>query len=709
MNKNEYTHRMLHKAATGEREGGIIANIARNILEPLNPETAKLLKPARLSENDRFHISMGQEGRTFVVRAHAELNGERVSASHAAILWMRNIPEKKDLRYDAYEVAATDISALIINANIGQGGERAEFTEDAKMTYDYLLARFLKQTISAQQRALFKVRGEAPDIKEWIPDFVEHPDPEKQLSVYQKVGLIGQIEQEGNAEFMEQGTGKTPIAIARVQIEAHRKYARTKQMYKVLVCCPKNVRYNWQKEIHRFAIYPGLTTVLTGGELGRFKLLLEAMVDEGGCEYSVIICSYETISRSWAAISAIPWDLIIADESHMIKWHRADRTQRMLQLRDVQDEKAADLNSKSKVRVVSPARLVLTGTPVANHLYDLYTQLEFLGEGMSGFNSFENFRSFYGKHERKEHTDEGETKTDENTYSNLPFLQERLARIAFMITKKEALPHLPPKLTEFISVEMTKPQREAYVQLQERLILEIEAKEAEAAAQGRKMTVQNILTMLLRLAQITSGFLSWDPITDADGNLIQPKVIEPFDPNPKIDELVARIKQTGEKSKVLVWACFVPDLKAIDARLTAEGIDHVLYYGQTNDEDRKTAEDRFNNDPKCKVLIGNASAGGTGLNLRGYNPEAEVDHGCNCDTVIYFSQDWSMIKRSQSEDRAHRRGTRVPVTYVDLCVPGTIDEVIRDRVVQKVENANKIADVKEVMRRVLETAPEEED
>jgi hypothetical protein len=160
---------------------------------------------------------------------------------------------------------------------------------------------------------------------------------------------------------------------------------------------------------------------------------------------------------------------------------------------------------------------------------------------------------------------------------------------------------------------------------------------------------------------------------------------------------------------------------------------------------------KFNCDPNCTVFIGNPAAGGTGLNLLGYDtklykPEPvmegvnqiaaivmdndwmsynEMDcrweedpNGINCfdsyekhyvktalpptycDHVIYYAQNWSYPHRAQSEDRAHRRGTTTHVRYTDLVVPGSIDEEIRVRVVEKKVSATKIQDVRSVLQRI---------
>lgn len=725
-------------------DDGTVAGLARAILEPLCEETAQLLRPARLSDADRLKVSLNEDGSKFVVHAYGHhvpkpdpqiqkvrelmargdvtdagargmleafscitipagktvaewlADEERERQERASFIdaswnakqkWQQNVPEREDIGKNRWELAATDITSLIINANWPD--DKVVWDAEARALHMLNLSRFMKQTLNSHHRANYKVNKKVPEL---ASDWVDHP--ERPLADYQRVACHCTIDEEGAALFMEQGTGKTAPTIQRIMIQAHRHYqreciaaavdGRKRQLYRAIIVCPKNVRFNWQKEMEAFATRPGKVTVLRGGQLNRMKLLLETIAtDDEDSEYAMIVCSYETVKRSWDIIRMMPWNLAVLDESHMIKSRRADRGQTMLQLRNISEE-----------------RMILTGTPVCNSLMDLYMQLEFLGEGMSGFSSWEKFKSFYGSYERA-----GNSQHEKLVgYQNLPFLKERLARIAFQITKREALPNLPAKLDRVVEVEMSKKQRDAYIKLQTQLALEIEDG-------SKKMLAQHILVKLLRLAQITSGFMAWDATVDPEtGDVTGARSIEYFDPIPKVEAIVEDIKSYGEDEKVIIWACFRPDIAALTARLKREGIPYVEFTGSTSDEDRQEAERRFNqlHARECKVFVGNPAAGGTGLNLRGYDPSTE-DHGCNCTQVGYMSQGWSMVHRNQSADRAHRRGTRLPVTYTDYVVPGTIDEEIRLRVLGKTMNANEIQDVREIMKRVLETIPDEED
>lgn len=249
---------------------------------------------------------------------------------------------------------------------------------------------------------------------------------------------------------------------------------------------------------------------------------------------------------------------------------------------------------------------------------------------------------------------------------------------------------------------MTPRQQEVYEQVASQLATEIENELEHGDL--KQLTVTNILTRLLRLAQITAGFVAYDEVTNDMGDVLSPKGVEMFPDSPKMVTLLEMLKEKGPNDKTLVWSCFVPSIRAISAMLTANGIDHECYYGAMTDEQRKNAEYRFNFDPKCKVLVGNPAAGGVGLNLLGYPPGTNGETGITtrCNHEIYVAQNWSAVQRAQSEDRAHRRGTLEPVRITDLCVPASIDQEIRARVLVKRIIADEIGDIREILKNILE-------
>ncbi len=658
--------------------------ITQKFIEPLNENTKNLLAPISLMPNDRLHVELDEKGKRFVFTFFAVTsNNEQTKPSWCSRKFIQRIPERKKLvnvLAETWTVAGTDFTAILLNAI--WPSEKMTFTKEAKMLYEYLLLRFLKQTDSSRIKAAYRLKGEVPEMPK---DFVDHPT--FPLMSFQKVALITQIDQEGANEWMEQGTGKTPIIISRICYEAHRLYLKEKRMYRALIVVPKNMRMNWHNKYVDFATRPGKLTVLRGGKLTRVKLMIEAFKFDKDSEYTVMICSYDAVLRSWEALRMIEWDLCVLDEAHMIKSSRTKRWKKIQELRELCKQRAG-----------------LTGTPLANTLFDVYTQLEWLGEGLSGFSTYKAFKSYYGRFVRPDGDGQREILRG---YQNLPVLQERFSRLCFMITLHEALPELPRQTYDVLEIEMTRFQRDCYTRLQKQLAIEIEAETTKE--KNKQLTAGHILTKLLRLSQITAGYLKWDVQIDDDGKVLNPDALyEEIEPNPKVEVIIELLKNKTEKEKTIIWTNWIPVIKMLARRFTKEGIKHVLYYGKTKDDDRQIAQDTYNDDPSVRVFLGNPACGGVGLDLWGYNPKwlnTKKDHGCNTTQMIYYSQNWSMIHRSQSERRATRKFTRVSVQTTDLIVPSTIDEEIAIRVLNKKLTAMELQDVRVVMARILKAVP----
>ena len=296
---------------------------------------------------------------------------------------------------------------------------------------------------------------------------------------------------------------------------------------------------------------------------------------------------------------------------------------------------------------------------------------------------------------------------------NLPFMKERLARYTFFVRQADVQPDLPDRVYDIVEVDISSYQTNIYTQMRDQLAIEASsALDAAEFGSNRNLVVNNVLTKMLKLAQITSGFIKYPQVLDEmTGEVFSEEAIDRFDPDHKLESLIHMLKRKDPNDKTIVWSCWVPNIRTIRARLEIEGIDAVSFYGATKDADRVIAEERFNCDPNCRVFIGNPLAGGTGLNLLGYPPEGhEVyaktgktpdDWQTNANHVIYYSQNWSPTARSQSEKRAHRRGTREPVRITDLVVPGTIDQEIREVVAVKQISAMEVSDLRKILNSVL--------
>lgn len=685
---------------------------ARQVIDPLCPETEGQFKELTLQRNDRLVVWLDKTGEKLLAKVEALVplqdesrleetgcDGKRWERWGRPSFYARDfflrVPEtgivdnraRDPAMVDVRWMAATDYTALLIKCLWPE--DRVVYrTDHARVLVEYLYLRFQRQAKFSEAVARFKLLKQQPELPERFQDaWHEHHDPSLRLADYQRAVCIASIGMEACAYFMEAGTGKTAPSIQRVCVEgtAHRR--ATGKMYRALVVCPPQVRLNWQLEFRRFATTPGKVTVVRGGKIKRVSLLTEAIAHEEGCDYSVAIIGYDSFVESIEPFKMVPWDIVIFDESHKFKSHSTQR-----------------FHKCAEIREVGRQRQILTGTPIGNSLMDLFAQFEVMGKGLSGFATWQGYKRFHGVWEA---TDSGATGVERLVGArNVPMLQERLARLSFMITKAEAGLKLPEKVYSTIEVEMTPRQADAYKQLSEQLALEIED---ALSNQTNQLVVENVLTKLLRLAHVTSGFVSFPEVRSDDGALVRERFVQQIPGgNPKIDALVELLTDEGRPrtSKAVVWACWREDIHRISERLASEGIEHALYYGSTPMSERDGIVHRFNHDPALRVLVCNADTAGEGLNLVGYCvdsscPQHATSQTTRCDMAVFFSQTWSSLARSQAEDRTHRRGTRSSVQVVDMVVPGSIDEEIRSRVLEKREMARTVTDVREVLSNVL--------
>jgi SNF2 family DNA or RNA helicase len=224
------------------------------------------------------------------------------------------------------------------------------------------------------------------------------------------------------------------------------------------------------------------------------------------------------------------------------------------------------------------------------------------------------------------------------SYQNTEELIEKVESHSFRVLKKDCL-DLPPKVYQRHIVPMTKAQEKLYVQMKKNFVTEL---------RGDTLTAPEAITRLLRLQQIICG---WFPSEDK---------LNPIEnSNARLDALKEVLSDINDK--VIIWARFKADLRAIEGML---GDQAVTYHGDVSNDMRAIAVDRFQNDPSIKYFIGQPQSGGIGLTLTAAS------------YAIYYSNDFNLETRLQSEDRCHRIGTKKSVTYIDFETPKTIDTKI---------------------------------
>jgi SNF2 family DNA or RNA helicase len=243
-----------------------------------------------------------------------------------------------------------------------------------------------------------------------------------------------------------------------------------------------------------------------------------------------------------------------------------------------------------------------------------------------------------------------------DVFQNLGELSEKVKGFSYRVLKEDCL-DLPPK--NFIKryVTLTADQKRIYEQMK---------KEAMAILNGKVTTTMTVLTQLMRLHQITCGHFTAD-----DGST---QAVE----SNRLNELMSILEETD--GKAIIWANYQLSVGEIVQRIIKEyGKDsYVHYYGLTSQEDRQDNIRKFQNNPKCRFLIGTPQTGGYGITLTQAN------------TVIYYSNGYDLEKRLQSEDRAHRIGQKKNVTYIDLIAEDTVDEKIVKALRDKINIASEV-------------------
>lgn len=454
------------------------------------------------------------------------------------------------------------------------------------------------------------------------------------------------------ALLMEMGTGKTKVAIDT----AAWLYLRGK-IRLLVVIAPNGVHRNWvDREIP--AHMPEWCNPLTlawSSSLDTTKkgrALIDSVcwgADHAGLR--VVAFNVEAFQQLKGKarmllermLTAMP-AMLVLDESSRIKTPGATRTKTL-----------CTLSKKARYR------RILTGTPVTNSPLDLYSQFKFLGDGYLGFDNFYSFKHHYAEWSKEHNWKAGKDYEKLVGYRNLPELTQRVEALSYRVLKRDCL-DLPPKLYQQRSVEMTDQQEALYERLRKQTLLEVE--------QG-SITMQNVLTRMLRLQQVLGGFITTD-----DGKDVS--IFERHRDNPRIMALLDYVEECS--GKAIVWARFIPEIKALAASLRAVyGPDSVVeYWGDISKEDRERAVNSFQDDHTVRFFVGNQTTGGIGLTLTA----AEYMH--------YYSNNFSYEVRTQSEDRPHRSGLTHAVTYVDYTTPGTLDEHITTALLRKYDVARQI-------------------
>ena len=435
------------------------------------------------------------------------------------------------------------------------------------------------------------------------------------LRDYQQTGFywLAQLSHWGVGACLadDMGLGKTIQALAAILLRS--SHGPT------LIVAPLSVTSNWQDEASRFA--PTLNVIVFGpGDRQQTIDNLQA--------FDLLIVSYGLLPLETELLSGVKWQTVVLDEAQAIKNMQTKR-------------------SKAAMDLQAEFRVITTGTPVENHLSELWTLFNFLNPGLLG--SYKKFNEKFAIPIERD---------QDNEVRNLlrklirPFILRRL--------KSDVLQELPAKTEITLEVEMSNDELLLYEAQRLKALENIDAHSGEGAGQ----THLRILGEIMKLRRLC-----------CNPSLVLPDCKIASSKLKVFGDTLQELRDNNHKA--LVFSQFVGHLKIIRHYLETKNISYQYLDGSTSLKDRKLRITDFQNGQGDVFLI-SLKAGGAGLNLTA------------ADYVIHMDPWWNPAVEDQASDRAHRIGQKRPVTVYRLVVKNSIEEQIVDLHKQKRDLADSL-------------------
>lgn len=429
----------------------------------------------------------------------------------------------------------------------------------------------------------------------------------------------------GAALLVEMGCGKSLISVAVAGALFNERRIRN-----LLIVCPLSICGVWEEEFSKFADFDYNLKILKGS----LEKKIETLYSLEGRALQIVVVNYESVWRIERQIKNWHPDMIICDESHKIKSHNI-----------------AASKSIHKLGEKTMYRLILTGTAITNKAIDIFSQYKFLEPRIFG-KSFYTFRNHYfnlvgyGNH------------TPVLKESMKDELKNKIHSIAFVAKKSECLDL--PETTEIIrKVELEPYAMNTYKHL---------VRDSFAELKNSEITVTNVLTKILRLSQLTGGFLG-----DDEGKKVHQ--ISKAKLN-ALDDIIDDVTSSGKK--LVIMARFIPEIAAIKKLLIDKGLRFSIITGEIKNRADEIA--KFQNDTDVLVFIGQIATAGLGITLTAAS------------TMVFYSLDYSMSNFEQAKARIHRTGQKENCTYIYLIASNTVDEKIMKALKNKVNLAKSLID-----------------
>lgn len=453
----------------------------------------------------------------------------------------------------------------------------------------YPLARLLSAVTTAGDEAWQSLQ------QEWQQEVACPPELLTALRDYQKEGVrwMATLAHHGFGACLadDMGLGKTLQALILLRMRQH--------LGPALVVVPKSVVTNWQEEVARFA--PELEVVVFENPAEREALIQEARPGQ------IVLVNYGMLGSLAQALKSRHWSSMVLDEAQQIKNAGTQRAKLLFQLD-------------------GDFRLALSGTPIENHLGELWSLFAFINPGLLG--SLSEFKRRFGKAVK-----------DPRHMSLLravisPFILRRL--------KQQVLTELPDKTEIIHHISLSPEERQLYEATRREVVQQVQS------ADGRAL--MHVLSGLTRLRRLCCS-----------PQLVMPEWSQT---SSKLDEAMGLLEEAIDGGhRVLVFSQFVDLLSLLRARIEQRQWDYCYLDGGCSAKSRQESILRFRHEPVPLFLI-SLKAGGTGLNLT------------QADTVLHLDPWWNPAVEDQASDRAHRMGQTQPVTVYRLVCEQTVEEKI---------------------------------
>ena len=405
----------------------------------------------------------------------------------------------------------------------------------------------------------------------------------------------------------DMGLGKTIETIAFINTIKNDK--------PILIVSPKSLVFNWVSEFNKFAkdipVYPIIGTIEE-----RKKIIKKIKNDKFG----VYFISYDSLRNEYENLLDFNFDLVILDEAQFIKNMHAKKTNAVKQMNALHT-------------------IALTGTPIENNIYDLWSIFDFLMPHY--LLDYEDFKDSY-------ESDEEYVKIVKNKVA--PFILRR--------RKEDVLKDLPEKYEVIMTTEMSVEQRKLYDAFRLKAKEELKSKDGGSHV----MEVLSIITRLRQICVDPSTFV--DNFTGESGKITMLKEI-----------IENKLK---DNHRFLIFSQFVSALNIVKNEIEKMGIKYFMITGDTSAKKRLRICNEFNANEEFKIVLISLKAGGTGLNLVG------------ADVVIHLDPWWNYSAQNQASDRAHRIGQTRTVEVIKLIAENSIEERVVSLQDEKKELVDKV-------------------